>query len=144
MADEIKVHGLDELDRAFKELGVVTGQKVLRSSLVWASKPMFEAMRDGAPESDDQQYIDRKSGKPGLKEGTKRWSEKANDETSATVNLGYRMNRHWYAGFLEFGTKKIAPVGWMRRAAEQHWQEVVIRLQRRIEWRLKKLEKTGK
>lgn len=144
MSDEIKIHGLDELDKAFKELELATSQKVLRSSLMWASKPMFEAMRDSAPESDDQAYIDKKAGRPGLKEGTKRWSEKANDNASATVNLGYRMKRHWYAGFLEFGTAKISPRGWMRRAAEQHWQEVALRFKKRIEWHLKKLDKAGK
>lgn len=146
MSDEIKIHGLDELDKAFKELELATSQKVLRSSLMWASKPMFEAMRDSAPEGRAQDYLKRKEKRKittSLKQQTKRWSEKANDNASATVNLGYRSGG-WYAFFLELGTQKIEPIGWMRRAAEQHWQEVALRFKKRIQWNLEKLEKTGK
>ncbi|MCH2040284.1 MAG: HK97 gp10 family phage protein [Saccharospirillaceae bacterium] len=144
MTEEIKIDGLDELDKKFKELDVITGQKVLRRALMWAATPMHKAMKESAPEGTDTEYLERKNKqkKPtSLKDGTKKWSEKADGEHSATVNVGYRMRRHWYAGLLELGTRHIAPKGWMRRAANQYWQETVVRFKKRLRWHFKKLEK---
>jgi hypothetical protein len=33
MSEEIKIHGLDELDKKFKQLEVATSKKILRQSL---------------------------------------------------------------------------------------------------------------
>lgn len=146
MIGEVEVKGLDDLDKKFKDLEVATGQKFLRQALMWASKPMLESMREGAPEGHDPDYLKKKEKHKitaSLKDQTKRWSEKANDSASATVNLGYR-SKGWYAFFLELGTRKISPVGWMRRSAEEYWQEVALRFGKRLEWRFKKLEEKGK
>ncbi|MDP2505386.1 HK97-gp10 family putative phage morphogenesis protein [Oceanobacter sp. 3_MG-2023] len=142
--EQIEVTGLDELDAKFKEIDVITGQRILRGALMRASKPMQERMAETAPESTDPVYLGsnrKKKQKSSLKEGTKRWSEKANDEASATVNIGYRMKRHWYAGLLEFGTKRVAPMGWMRRAADDLWQQVATDFGTILAKRFKNLER---
>lgn len=142
--DRIEVTGLAELDAKFKELEVMTGQRFLRGALMTASKPMQERMAETAPVSIDPVYLQserKQKQKSSLKEGTKRWSEKANDEASATVNIGYRMKRHWYAGLLEFGTKHVAPVGWMRRAADDLWRQVALDFGTVLAKRFKNLER---
>jgi len=138
----VTVHGLQELDAKFAEIDVVTGQKTLRGALMFAATPIHKAMREGAPVGVDPDYLERKAQQknpPSLRKGTRKWSEKANENASATVNVGYRMKRHWYAGLLEFGTKHIAPVGWMRRAADQNWNESVIRFKKNLAKRFERL-----
>lgn len=147
MKTEIKVHGLDELEKSLKELETATTSKILRQSLFWAAKPMFEAMRDSSPTGeDDERYRKRKiklKRNFSLHSETRRWLSRASDSdgNSAQVNVGYRLKNAWYAGLLEYGTKYIKPIGWMRRSADNHWQEVVDRLGQRIQYRIKKLEK---
>ena len=142
--EQIEVTGLDELDAKFKELEVMTGQRFLRSALMSAAKPLQQRMAETAPEGTDAAYLAtprKQKQKVNLKEGTKRWSEKANDEASATVNVGYRMRRHWYAGLLEFGTRQIAPRGWMRRAAEELWRDIALDFGNQLAKRFKNLER---
>lgn len=146
MSEEIKIHGLDELDKQFGRLDVITSRKILRQSLSWAAKPLFETMRDTAPVGTDEEYLAQKSKKKrdfSIKSETKRWlsRDSQNQEYSAQVNVGYRLKNVWWVGMLERGTKHITPRRWMKRAADKHWQEVVARFKQRIQYRIKKLEK---
>jgi hypothetical protein len=150
MTDEIKIHGLDELDKKFGDLEVATSTKVLRQSLLWASKPLFEQMRDSSPNKGED-FLKKKGERFSIKNATKRWLSRENksDGYSAQVNVGYRMRGVWYAAKKgvwwiaqqEFGTKDSMPLSWMRRSADANWKNVVDRFTQRIQYRLKKLEK---
>ncbi|MEY8205412.1 MAG: HK97 gp10 family phage protein [Bermanella sp.] len=146
MTEEIKIHGLDELDKKFAKLEVATSRKILRSALSWAAKPLFERMRDAAPSGDDEVYLKRKEKIKrdfSIPSETKKWlsRDSKNGEYSAQVNVGYRLNKVWYVGMLEFGTKHIRPIGWMRKAADENWQYVVARFKKRLQYQFKRLEK---
>tara|TARA_B110000196_G_scaffold317906_1_gene332076 strand:- start:10632 stop:11087 length:456 start_codon:yes stop_codon:yes gene_type:complete len=150
MKTEIKVHGLDELEKSLKQLETATTSKILRQSLFWAAKPMFEEMRDSAPNKNED-FLKKKNARFSIRDETKRWLSRQNksDGNSAQVNIGYRMRGVWYAAKKgvwwiaeqEFGTKDAMPLSWMRRSAENRWQEVVDRFGQRIQYRIKKLEK---
>jgi len=150
MTEEIKIHGLDELDKKFKQLEVATSKKILRQSLLWAAKPLYEQMRDSAP-NENEDFLKRKDRKFSIKDETKRWLSRdgKSDGYSAQVNVGYRMRGVWYAARKgvwwiaqqEFGTKDSMPLSWMRRAADANWKNVVDRFSQRLQYRFKKLEK---
>lgn len=150
MSEEIKIHGLDELDKKFKQLEVATSKKILRQSLLWAAKPLFEQMRDSSPNKGED-FLKKKAHRFSIKKETKRWLSRENksDGYSAQVNVGYRMRGVWYAARKgvwwiaqqEFGTKDSMPLSWMRRAADDNWNNVVDRFTQRIQYRFKKLEK---
>jgi hypothetical protein len=150
MKDEIQVHGLDELEKSLNELEAATTGKILRQSLFWASKPMFEEMRDSSP-NENADFLKRKGSRFSIRNETKRWLSRQNksDGHSAQVNVGYRMRGVWYAAKKdvwwiaqqEFGSKDAMPLSWMRRSAENRWKEVVDRFAQRIQYRIKKLEK---
>ena len=146
MKEDVEIHGLDELEAKLKQLELATTRKILRSALLWAAKPMWEKMRDTAPVGIDPKYLERKKKKGrdfSVKGETKRWNSRdgKTDNHSAQVNVGYRLKKVWYVMLLEMGTKNMAPKGWMRRAADSTWQEVVNRFGQRIAYRIKKLEK---
>ncbi len=146
MTEEIKIHGLDELDKKFAQLEVATSRKVLRSALSWAVKPILETMRDTAPAGDDEAYLRKKAKLKrdfSIASETKRWlsRDSKNGKYSAQVNVGYRLKKVWWVGMLELGTKHITPMGWMRKAADKHWEYVVARFKKRLQYQFKRLEK---
>lgn len=151
MTEEIKIHGLDELDKKFKELDVMTSRKILRASLMWASKPMWEEMKNTPFDPKGFDFFRLKDRRFSFKTFTRRWHSRdgKTDGYSAQVNIGYRMRGIWYIPAkgirylteLEFGTEDKAPLAWMRRAASSQWQAVVDRFAQRLSYRFKKLEK---
>lgn len=146
MAEEFEIAGLAELDEKLGKMSAEMGYKVLRSAGMNATKPLLDEMRATAPSASSEEAIAKreKRGILPLADVTRRWSEKPNDEHSCQIHVGYRSKDHWWAGMLELGTQHIAPVGWMRRAAENNVELMLSRLKKSLGKRLERYEKTGK
>jgi len=146
----VTVHGLQELDAKFAEIDVVTGQKFLRGSLMFAATPMHKQMKAETPVNTTAKHLKRKSKYGYIKHLDKRavkWSKKADEKSSATVYVGFK-KRAFLAYILEYGATlqrkgkdigEITPRGWMRRAADQNWNEAVIRFKKALQRRLERL-----
>lgn len=108
----IKETGLKDMLKLFEELPAAMGKRVLKQALMKASMPLRDAMIQSAPV---------RSGGGDLQASIKSTHNKADDH-SASVLVG---SRKFYARFLELGTEKIRPVGFMRRSFDETTREVI-------------------
>ena len=109
MAELFKIAGARELDKVLEKLPRKMGEKVLRTALMAASKPMLDEMKRDAPvrsgESAKRFRAGAKKGRlPGfLRASIRRRVIKSKDSLAATVLVG--AFGVFYAHMVEFGTK---------------------------------------
>lgn len=132
---EIKVTGLKELQQRLKEIGSVSGTKVMRSAMFTATKPILDRAKATAPKRSGALQValtrtytvDNKRVTSDDVNGA-RFSilvgPKTRNRTAiALYNLVYRRKKPrrgiFYGHFLEFGTKTgTHATNWLRRALE--------------------------
>ena len=159
MAEQIKLHGLDQLKNTLKDLPAVLGEKVLRAGLRAGAKPIRDEARANAPvlqESDPRRkpgtvqknIVTRKSKKDkyGVYVGVK--ALKAGQIAAFKKNNGKSANNPddpFYWIFNEFGTSKMPAAPFLRPAFESKKYDALTRFQEHAKKRVvKEAEKLAK
>ena len=157
MNQQIKVHGLKELDAQLRKLESEVAAKQLRGALMTASKPMMDQMKADAPVRKPQNVpegepaerktslkntIGRRGGYYRGDKTAKKFTETfAGNDAVAVVQVGAVKKGAWKAHFQEFGTDHHGPQPFIRPAAYSMWGDVVERFKKSLTRRLKRLQK---
>jgi HK97 gp10 family phage protein len=112
----VKIHGLEELDRALQQLPKDIARKELRASVMAGARIVEKAAEDRAPVRDVPGWIQRSFGLTGrgfLKRSIRRATVKSGG-ASVTVQVG--IGRAFWGALLEFGTRYMPARPWFRPA----------------------------
>lgn len=164
MADvaTVEIQGMKELEEALLELGNSVAGKVLYSSLMAASTPMWKMARALAPIADKPYYRYWKGGKVIGKnaDGTKIRSAKqrkliqpgnlrknitrlrvrdADPDHPSAAQVGIRVRRDgFYGRFFEFGASNVAAQPFMRPAFDSKKEEALVIIKEKLALNIEK------
>ncbi|MTI13123.1 HK97-gp10 family putative phage morphogenesis protein [Sansalvadorimonas verongulae] len=159
MSDSVKIEGLAELEKKLQELGAETGAKVLRGSMMTATKPLMDEIKILAPVrsfADDmdppENYSEGGKGtikgsigrQGGIYKGdktAKKFQETfaSNKDTAAVVRVGAVKKGAWKAHFQEHGTDKHPPQPFIRPPFYRQWRDIVARMKKSLAKRIERV-----
>ena len=112
----VKLIGDKRLARKFKNMEPKLQKKILRSSLRKAARPIQQAAKQNVPvQSGDL----RRSIKIRAAKRSRRTRNQVGIRISTNSGDNLFQGQTFYGGFLEFGTSRIAPVAFMKRAFDE-------------------------
>ncbi|MGL4480451.1 MAG: HK97-gp10 family putative phage morphogenesis protein [Aeromonas veronii] len=150
MAETVKLEGLDDLNRAIKELVGDLKRKVVRSALRDAAKPIQRAAVANAPvlKQDHPYRLPGTLKKSIVIKASKRFEGQGGEigvyvAVRKRKGLGGKLSARnpydpFYWRFVEFGTVKIAPRRFMTRAFDANAQGAIEIFQARLKTRIDK------
>lgn len=116
MQSVYKITGIKEIDKALSELEPKLAKKIIRKTLRDSAKIVREEVKQTAPFETGELKAAVK-----VKAGRRR-----RNSISVQVQIGEGdfKGQTYYASFLEYGTKDIEPLGFMRKALDNKEDEV--------------------
>lgn len=145
MTDSISINleGMQELDDKLQALGVETGAKVLRGSMMTATKPLMDEMKNLVPvdEGTLKGSIGRRGGVYKGEKTAKRFQEmfSNNKETAVVVQVGAIKKGAWRAHFIELGTDHNPPQPFIRAPFHARQRDIVERMKASLAKRINKI-----
>jgi HK97 gp10 family phage protein len=121
-AFQFRLHGLEGLDNALKQLPKSTGKSALRTELKNAAKPVEKDAESRAPRGPTGNLIESITIKTVLKKSQKRGRAKAGD---VEVYVGATTPKGAHAHLIEFGTFKMAAQPFLRPAFDSNKEKVL-------------------
>jgi HK97 gp10 family phage protein len=119
---EVRITGVKEVDAALARLEKEEARKIIRQSIRRALKIMLDAARQLAPTGPDQVLRGKPHAGGFLRKMIKvRAFRGRRNEIAARVGVGEKdfKGDAFYGGMVEYGTKRQAAQGFMRRAFEE-------------------------